>query len=162
MAADRDEPHSIDDLAFIAGHWVGAQEGRSLEETWLPPGGGIMVGLHRDVKDDGSVFYEFLRIEVRGARIYYVSRPSNQPEAEFQLKRVTIDDDGVSPATPTKMERIVIAVAIFENPAHDYPQRIIYELYGDGHLRASIAGSVEGKERTSSWDFRPADNGSGR
>jgi hypothetical protein len=162
MAADRDEPHTIDDLAFIAGHWVGAEQGITLEETWLPPGGGIMVGLHRDVKDDGSVFYEFLRIEVRTAGIYYVARPSNQPEGEFRLKRVTADADGVSPASPQTRERTVTAVAIFVNPAHDFPQEIIYEKMGDGTLRASIHGTVDGKERWATWEYRLIDSGNGR
>jgi len=161
-AADRDEPHSIDDLAFIAGHWVGVEEGSRLEETWLPPAGGMLVGLHRDVKGDGSVFYEFLRIEVRDAGIYYVAKPSNQPEGEFRLKSVIADSDGVSPASPMKMDGTVTAVAIFENPAHDFPQRIIYEQMGDGTLRASIHGTIDGKERWATWEYRRADNGSGR
>jgi hypothetical protein len=156
LASDTGEPWSIDDLAFIAGHWVGTNTAGSFEETWLPPGGGMLVGLHRDVKMDGSVFYEFLRIEERATGIYYVAKPSNQPEGEFKLKAVRADADGVAPGSPQASRRIVIAVAIFENPEHDFPQRIIYELLADGALRASIHGTVDGKDRWGTWDYWPA------
>ena len=146
----------------MAGHWVGTSTSGTYEETWLPPEGGMMVGVHRDVKKDGSVFYEFLRIEERDAGIYYVAKPSNQPEGEFRLKTVRADADGVSPGSPQASARIVVAVAIFENPAHDFPQRIIYEQMADGALRASIHGSVDGKDRWGTWEYFPASDEDGR
>lgn len=37
--------------------------------------------------------------------------------------------------------------AVFENPEHDFPQRIIYRLESDGALFARIEGVVSGKEK---------------
>lgn len=37
--------------------------------------------------------------------------------------------------------------ALFENPEHDFPQRIIYRLEKDGSLFARIEGTINGKER---------------
>lgn len=154
------EPFSIDDVAFIAGHWVGTGDGGIYEEIWLPPAGKMLVGLHRDVKDDGRVFFEFLRIEARGDGIYYVAKPSNQPETEFRLDHAAADADGVSPAGPPA-DGMINAAVRFSNPDHDFPQEIIYELMGDGALRASIHGAVGGKERWVTWVYRRAESGGG-
>lgn len=40
---------------------------------------------------------------------------------------------------------------VFENPEHDYPQRISYELLNDGHLRATISLADGTAQR--SWDY---------
>jgi hypothetical protein len=36
-----------------------------------------------------------------------------------------------------------ITRAVFENPRHDSPQRIVYELSAEGHLSASV-GHIKG------------------
>ena len=55
-------PASIDDAAWIAGHWQGDAMGGKFEETWNPPMGGEMIGMFKLVKDDKVVFYELLTI----------------------------------------------------------------------------------------------------
>jgi hypothetical protein len=35
--------------------------------------------------------------------------------------------------------------AVFENPRHDFPQRIVYELSAEGHLIASIGFAKGGR-----------------
>ena len=54
---------TIDALAWMAGYWVrDAEGGRRVEELWLPLAGGVMLGLHRDVRADGRAWFEFLRL----------------------------------------------------------------------------------------------------
>ena len=45
--------------------------------------------------------------------------------------------------------------AVFENPQHDFPQRISYELKGDGTLLAAIEGTKNGKTRRVEFPYRP-------
>ncbi len=54
---------SLEDLEWLAGYWVGEQDGVATEELWLPPRGGLMLGLHRDLAGSGTPFFEYLRIE---------------------------------------------------------------------------------------------------
>ena len=43
---------------------------------------------------------------------------------------------------------------VFENPTHDFPQRIIY--WKDGaDLRARIEGTQNGKEGSQEWRWSP-------
>ncbi|MFN3189624.1 MAG: DUF6265 family protein [Aureliella sp.] len=53
---------TIDDFAWIAGHWRGNALGGEFEETWNPPLGGTMVGMFKLAKDDGIAFHEILTI----------------------------------------------------------------------------------------------------
>jgi hypothetical protein len=44
---------------------------------------------------------------------------------------------------------------VFENEAHDFPQRVIYRREGD-RLLARIEGKIGGKERSADWIFNRA------
>jgi hypothetical protein len=56
-------PHArIEDIAWLAGRWVGRDSGESTEEIWSPPLGNSMMGSFRVVKHGKVVFYEFCTI----------------------------------------------------------------------------------------------------
>ena len=43
---------------------------------------------------------------------------------------------------------------VFENPEHDFPQRIVYWREGDRVLHARIEGVIKGKERKDEWHWQ--------
>lgn len=53
-------PATLDQVAWLAGHWVGEGLGGVSEELWSPPAGGAMMGTYRLLKDGAPVFYELL------------------------------------------------------------------------------------------------------
>jgi hypothetical protein len=53
-------PATLDQVAWLAGRWVGDGLGGVSEELWSPPAGGAMMGTYRLLKDGAPVFYEFL------------------------------------------------------------------------------------------------------
>jgi uncharacterized protein DUF6265 len=54
-------PATLADMAFLVGHWTGDGLGGIFEEVWTAPKQGVMVGLYRGLKADGSpVFNELL------------------------------------------------------------------------------------------------------
>lgn len=55
----RAEP-SIEDLAWLAGHWRGEGFGGQVEEIWSEPLGGTMMGTFRLVKDGEVQLYEII------------------------------------------------------------------------------------------------------
>jgi hypothetical protein len=128
---------TVDGLEWLAGYWTitGEDGAIAVEELWLSVAGQVMVGVHRDARNPERVFFEYLRIEARDGGVYYGSKPSNQPEAVFRL---TEHEPG--------------ARALFENPDHDFPQRIAYTLDG-GVLTVTISGIVGAEERSSRWTF---------
>ena len=91
----------------------------------MKPAGGTMLGMSRTVRDGKTTEYEFLQIRETSNGLDYVAKPSGQAEATFTAK--TIEPGNV----------------VFENPTHDFPQRILYDLRDDGTLLAAIEGPGE-------------------
>lgn len=113
---------TIADLAWLAGNWVGTRGSSgttSIEERWSPPLGGAMLATSRTVSKGKLSAFEYLRIVERDGGLVYIAQPGGNPPTEFVLTELT----------PSR--------AVFENPRHDSPQRIVYELSGDS-LSASI------------------------
>ena len=136
LAAQATKP-AIADLAWMAGSWTGESGGIQMEEHWTVPKGNSMVGMHRDVGKGRTMLFEFLRIEQQGDQIVYLSMPN-----------------GRSPATPFRLKELSGTRAVFENPQHDFPQRIIY--WKDGNdLRARIEGTQNGKTGGEEWRWTP-------
>jgi hypothetical protein len=102
----------------------------------MSPRGGVMLGMSRTVAGDRVVEYEALRIETRDGRLVYVAQPSGQSLAEF-------------PATSASD-----TAAVFANPAHDFPQRILYRRLSRDSIVARVEGVRGGVER--GIDFRYA------
>ena len=50
---------------------------------------------------------------------------------------------------------------IFENPDHDFPQRVIYRLISDEDLLGRIEGMIDGKERAVDFPLKNIDCESG-
>ncbi|MBI5768237.1 MAG: hypothetical protein HZA93_10610 [Verrucomicrobia bacterium] len=124
-------------LGWLAGTWGFERNGRTVTEQWMAPAGGTMLGMSRTVANGKTVEYEFLLLRADASGdLHYVARPSRQPEASFKLVKLT--------------EREVV----FENPAHDFPQRILYTLKEDGTLLAAIEGTKDGKTRRVEFPYR--------
>lgn len=128
----------IDKLDWMAGcHALETPRGVRIEEQWMKPSGGAMLGMNRTVRGGKAVAGEFLRIDVKGTEIVYTALIGTKGETPFKL--TTQSDTEV----------------IFENPGHDFPQRIIYRRSVDGGMTARIDGVVNGKERYQDFPFKP-------
>jgi hypothetical protein len=128
---------SLNSLAWMAGSWSGTTGGIEMEEHWTAPKGSSMIGIHRDVGKGRTLVFEFLRIEQQGDQIVYLSMPN-----------------GRSPATAFPLKEVTATRVVFENPAHDFPQRIIYWKEG-ADLRARIEGTMNGKAGSQEWRWAP-------
>ena len=125
----------VEQLAWLQGCWEAASAGRVVEEQWTAPRGRSMVGLSRTVRGGELTEYELVVIRERGDRLVYIAHPSGQPSAEFL-------------PTTDGPESIV-----FENPAHDFPQRIGYRRQGPA-LQAWIEGIRNGTPRRVEFPYR--------
>lgn len=110
-------------LGWLAGSWRLEKAGRVIDEQWMAPAGGVMLGMARTVAKGRVLSHEFTQIrEGPGGELYFVAQPSGQKEAAFRLLSLT--DTGV----------------VFENKEHDFPQTVSYNLQPDGSLFAYIEG----------------------
>lgn len=119
---------TVQALGWISGCWENTCGKRYNEEHWMKAAGNTMLGMSRTINDGRTREFEFLRIHEDKGDIYYTSKPSGQPEASFKLISWKENE------------------AVFENPTHDFPQRIIYRR-DCAALQASIEGKMNGQER---------------
>lgn len=130
---------TINDLSWLAGCWEANLRGREVNEQWMKPGGGIMLGMARTVAQGKAAEFEFTQIrEDKDGAIYYVAKPSGQAEASFKLVKLQNKE------------------AVFENPQHDFPQRIIYRLEAGGSLFARVEATENGKTRGIDYPYKRA------
>lgn len=127
VTATSAESTGLERLAWLAGCWaVEGGEAGSVEH-WLSPAGGTMLGMVRTVKGGQTVGFEFLQIRTNShGKFIYIANPSGQAEATFEAS--TVEEGSV----------------LFENPEHDFPQRIQYHLASEGRLTARVEGIRSG------------------
>ena len=128
---------TIADLRFITGSWILMRGDDLVEEQWTVPRGGTLFGIGRTTRGDRTVAFEYLRIEGRRDGIYYVASPGGRPPTAFKLRQFAAD-------------RVV-----FENRAHDFPQRITYWREA-ARLCAEAAGTTKGRASAERWCWDPA------
>jgi hypothetical protein len=129
-AASKVGSSQVDRLTWFSGCWQEVtRSGQIVEEQWMAPRGGQMVGMGRTVRGDSVIEYEHLRILERGGKVVYHAEPSGQAPADFTAAAVSD------------------TMVTFENPQHDFPQRVIYRKRGADTLLARIEGTANGRTR---------------
>jgi hypothetical protein len=131
------EKPTLQTLSWLTGTWHWEKDGRSGTEVWMSPEGGTMVGMSRTISKGKTAEYELLllRQDDKGG-ITYVARPVDQKEVPFKMTSGSATE------------------AVFENPKHDFPQKITYTLNADGSMLAAIEGKQKGKTRRLEFPFQ--------
>lgn len=125
---------AVEQVAWLAGCWERGSGNRIVEEQWMRPRGGTMLGMARTVRGDSTIEWEHLRIAEEGDTLVYHAMPSRQEPAAF--RSISVANDAVT----------------FEDKGHDFPQRISYRRAPGDSLHARIEGTVRGQTR--GVDFR--------
>lgn len=121
-------------LAWMAGSWTVEKDGVVTRETWLPPLGGAMAGAGQTNAPGKRPFVSHYKITAEPAGATFTAFIPGQPPTPFVL---LAGQDGE---------------AVFENKAHDFPQRVIFRRC-DGTLCARIEGVIKGKAESETWRY---------
>lgn len=118
----------IGELSWLSGTWTSEHDGSWTEEHWTAAKGQLMLGLGRSGSADKVASFEHLRIQLAddGTPVYLAA-------------------PGGREATPFRMVEAGPASAVFENPEHDFPQRIRYWREGN-ELFAEIS-AIDGSNK---------------
>ena len=126
-------------LDWLAGHWCGDDRGRHFEEVWLQEAGGALLGMSRTVRGAEVESFEFMRIVSDAKAAHFHAQPNGAPPTVFAQ---SARGDGW---------------IRFQNPSHDFPNRIEYRREGE-RVHAYIAGpGQDGKELKITFDYRRCD-----
>lgn len=125
----------LPDLSWMAGSWRLDRDGVVTRETWLSPLGGTMAGVTQTNRPGKPVEVEFATISAEPEGVTFTARPKGQTPTPFVLR-------------PGKGDHVV-----FENPKHDFPQRVIYRRCG-ADLCARVEGEMIGGPKVLEWRYR--------
>lgn len=124
---------------WLAGHWVEEEtDGTWTEERWGEARGGAMLGTSLSGSGDRATGFEFMRIVSDEAGLAFWGSPGGAPAVRFGMTHVESRADGGF-------------TIVFENPAHDYPQRVEYLREGET-LIATVSAADGGNPMR--WSFR--------
>ncbi|UPT61695.1 MAG: DUF6265 family protein [Hyphomonadaceae bacterium JAD_PAG50586_4] len=134
---------SLDDLTWLKGCWRtqaprDAESGSQTTEVWIDPPGPALFGYSYTEGEGAVQGWEQMRIDAAdGGRPRLVAMPGGGASIAFRMEeQIQLDD-------PTQ-------IAVFENTAHDYPQRIIYQRQRN-RLTATISRADGGNPYTFSY-----------
>lgn len=129
----------IDKLSWLSGSWQINTPEVTITETWAKTDENNLSGNSYVISMKGdTVFTESLRITAIDDTLYYLPTISNQNEGkEIRFKEKSISDTEV----------------VFENLAHDFPQRIVYQKTSDTTVYAYIEGMQDGKLRKEEFPY---------
>jgi hypothetical protein len=134
------QPFSENDfkaLQGLEGLWKMETSRGAIYEEWQPKSNNKLTGRSYRINNTDTMVMERIELFHEGNDIIYrpvVSNQNNQQPVTFKL--ISIADGRY----------------VFENKAHDFPQRVIYQIVSKDVVHARIEGIRNGQERGS--DFR--------
>jgi hypothetical protein len=132
------QPTGIGRVEWMQGCWEQSSPQRTIDEQWMSPRGGSMLGMSRTMRDGRLVEHELMILTERGDQLAYEAHPSGQTPATFVSSMITP------------------SMVVFENSTHDFPQRIGYERKGADSLTAWVEGPQNGRTRRIEFAYQRA------
>lgn len=124
----------LSQLSFMAGAWK-AQRGEStIDELWLSPSGGTMMGVSRSVRSGKTTFEEHLRIDLHDgkARLMILREFGTAPitlvagsVSDREVRFDPVDDPNRATITYSRTEAGLTAV--IEGIGDSGPYRLVFE-----------------------------------
>jgi len=123
----------LPDLSWLSGDWRRCQPNEIVEERWLGPRAGVLIGANL-TSSKGKSSFEHLRIAAADDTWIYWTSPMGRTPVGFGM-------------VEAGAQRIV-----FAHPEHVFPARITYWREGD-ELLARIEGTLKDQPATVEWRF---------
>ena len=141
-------PATLADVAFMAGHWTGGEDGDLSEEIWSPAHGDSMMGMWRYVSKGEARIFEILTLTAEGGSVVLRIR-------HFDPRLVAREEKDRPVALPLVAKKE--GEAVFEGPEHGVPGtvRLTYRREADGGL----VSVLEKKGSRQEFRFRPPQEG---
>ena len=127
---------AIEKAAWLVGNWENRSPEGSLSEIWTKENDSVYHGQSYFIKSKDTLHFETISLTQVGDAVFYTP--------------TVVGQNGDKPV-PFKMTAITDKQMVFENPAHDYPQKIVYKKISSDRLIATISGKQQGKQTQESY-----------
>ena len=123
----------LENASWLLGAWENSGDGVTASESWTKADDSTLVGKAVFLVGPDTVQSEEIRLEERLGQLFYI--PTVQDQNDGQPVRFSLTS-----ATENEL--------IFENPGHDFPQKISYTLVNPDSIVAVVSGIQESQERS--------------
>lgn len=138
---DRHEP-SAEEMRFpiekLEGMWQDISRDRAFYEQWMVVGDKHLRGSGYVIDHGDTVFIERLEIVPQGSELIYRVGLSSKRNDELVDFRMTVDRENL---------------VVFENPDHDFPKKITYEMLPDSGVKVYLSGHEAGRFTEMQFSF---------
>ncbi len=146
-------PMSLQDVAWLTGHWAGrTAQGRHIEEVWMPAHGGHMLGVFRWERGLGQWLFELLTLDeaetVGGVVGPFTSDRWSRSALRLRIKHFDRQLQGMEERNASTTLQLVEATAdrlTFEMKDGARIVRVGYVRTGPDSLRATFDETEPGK-----------------
>lgn len=114
----------------MLGEWEGTIDSIEVTEIWKKENNNMLVGKSFSLKQNDTISAESIQLELQGDTVFYIPKVKNQNEGQQVKFALTSFTDHL---------------LTFENPLHDFPQKITYHLINNDSLVAEISGLYKGQ-----------------
>lgn len=129
----------INKMTWLEGIWENKMPDGTLTETWTKVNDSTFNGKTLFIKEKDTIHNEKIVLSQKGETLYYtptVIGQNNDEPIEFKMTNSTENE------------------FVFENPKHDYPQKIVYKKLNSTNLVATISGKQLGKASSESYPMK--------
>jgi hypothetical protein len=123
---------------WIIGNWEQKTDAGILTESWKRQNDSVFVGSTYFINESDTLHSETILLEQRADSITYSAKVKGQNNEK---------------AIPFTLTTANTNSLVFENPAHDYPQKIEYQKSKSNGLQVTISGILRGKKSVEKYSF---------
>ncbi|WP_348824177.1 DUF6265 family protein [Flavobacterium aestuarii] len=136
------EKDQIKSANWLLGNWASKIDDGILLENWKQINDSTFQGESFFIKGKDTLHFESITLQQKGEELFYNATVKGQNENKAVPFRLT-----------SKTEKQLV----FENPKHDYPQKITYTQISKDSLVASISGVQLGKASAEKFGMKKAE-----
>ena len=137
--SDSNKNEKIKATNWLLGNWENNSADGNLSETWKKVNDSTFQAQSYFIKEKDTLHFESITLQQKGEELPYTATVQGQN-----------NDKPVSFKLTTSTEKQLV----FENPKHDYPQKISYNQITTDSLVAKISGIQQGKPSSEQYSMK--------
>ena len=126
----------LEKMDWLIGNWEQALPEGILKETWTKQNDSTFTGDSYFITPKDTVHFESIKLTQKAEKLTYSATVVGQNDDEPVDFKLTSDAENTF---------------TFENPTHDYPQKISYKKVSSDRLIVTISGKQQGKQTQESY-----------
>ena len=137
--SDSNKNEKIKSASWLLGNWENKSADGNLTENWKKVNDSTFQAQSYFIKEKDTLHFESITLQQRGENLTYTATVKGQN-----------NDKPVAFNLTTSAEKQIV----FENPKHDYPQKISYTQITPDSLVAKISGIQQGKPSSEQFSMK--------